>query len=326
MWIGLLPQFKMRVLITGITGFAGSHLADFLLTQDGVEVSGIKRWRSRTENIEHLLGRVDLLECDIMDASAVRSTIASVKPDKIFHLAAQTFVPPSWTAPSVTITTNIVGTLNIFEGVRQAGIDPWILAACSSDEYGKVEPDEIPIKETNPLRPLSPYSVSKIGQDMLSYQYFRSYGLKIIRTRAFNHTGPRQVDVFVCSDFAKQIADIEKGLKKPVMRVGNLESRRDFLDVRDVVRGYWTLLEKGTPGEAYNLCSGRAITIQEILDILLSLSKVKIDVQQDPMRMRPSDVPLILGDGSKILREVGWEAEIDLEQTLQDTLDYWRMT
>ncbi len=316
----------MRILITGITGFAGSHLADFLLTQDGVEVSGIKRWRSRTENIEHLMGRVDLLECDIMDASAVRSTINAVRPDKVFHLAAQSFVPPSWTAPSVTLATNIIGTLNLFEGVRQVGIDPWILTACSSDEYGKVEPDELPIKETNPLRPLSPYSVSKIGQDMLSYQYFKSYGLNIIRTRAFSHTGPRQVDVFVCSDFAKQIADIEKGLKEPVMRVGNLTSRRDFLDVRDVVRGYCTLLEKGTPGEVYNLCSGGAVTIQEILDILLSLSKVKIDVQQDPKRMRPSDVPLIMGDASQILSQVGWKAEITLEQTLQDTLDYWRVT
>lgn len=316
----------MKVLITGITGFVGSHLADFLLMRDDVEVFGIKRWRSRAENIEHLIGKVDLLECDILDASAVRTVINSVKPDKIFHLAAQTFVPPSWTAPSVTITTNIIGTLNILEAVRHAGINPWIHVACSSEEYGKVEFDEIPIKETNPLRPLSPYSVSKIGQDMLSYQYFMSYGLNIIRTRAFNHTGPRQSNMFVCSDFAKQIADIENGLKEPIMRVGNLESKRDFLDVRDVVRGYWLLLQKGKPGEVYNLCSGRAVTIQEILNILLNLSKVKIDVEQDPKRMRPSDVPLILGDSSKILREVGWKAEIPLEQTLEDVLNYWRQS
>ena len=194
----------------------------------------------------------------------------------------------------------------------------------SSEEYGLVKPDEVPIKETNPLRPLSPYGVSKIAQDMLSYQYAKSYGMKIVITRGFNHTGPRRGSVFVASNFAKQIVEIEKGKKKPVIEVGNLEAKRDFTDVRDMVRGYWLAVQKGVPGERYNLCSGKAISIQELLDMLLKLSTVEITVKQDPSRMRPSDVQILLGDNTKFKELTGWSPEIPFEKTLKDLLDYWR--
>ncbi len=314
----------MRVLITGITGFAGSHLADFCLEQEGVDLYGIIRWRSRTENIEHIWNRLKLLECDLRDASSTRDVVEEVMPDYIFHLAAQSFVPTSWKAPSESLITNIIGQLNIFEAVKKIGLDCRIQIACSSEEYGMVHPDEIPIKETNPLRPLSPYGVSKVGQDMLGYQYFKSYGMKIVRTRGFNHTGPRRGPVFVCSDFAKQIAEIEKGSRKPVMNVGNLEAKRDFTDVRDMVRAYWLSLEKGIPGTVYNICSGTSHSIKDILDMLIDLSGVKVEIRKDKERLRPSDVPLLEGDNGKFREDTSWEPEIPIEKTLSDLLDFWR--
>jgi GDP-4-dehydro-6-deoxy-D-mannose reductase len=314
----------MKVLITGITGFAGSHLADYILERGDAEVIGILRWRSRTENIEHFRDKVRFVECDLRDASSVRDVLDETRPDWIFHLAAQSFVPTSWTAPTESLVTNILGQLNIFEAVKKLHLMPKIQLACSSEEYGLVHEDELPIKETNPLRPLSPYAVSKVGQDMLGYQYWMSFKLPVIRTRGFNHEGPRRGPVFVCSDFAKQIADIEKGRREPVVRVGNLDARRDFTDVRDIVRAYWLSLEKGEPGEVYNLCSGRAWTIREMLDMLLAMSKTKIRVEQDPTRMRPSDVPVLLGDASRFRKRTGWEPTIPFEQTMRDLLAYWR--
>ena len=315
----------MRILITGITGFAGSHLADFLLAErKDVDIYGMVRWRSKTENIEHIRDKIKLYECDIRDAYSVNKVIREVRPERIFHLAAQSFVPTSWRAPAETLTTNVIGELNIFEAVRQNGIDPLIHIAGSSEEYGLVKKDEIPIKETNPLRPLSPYAVSKVGQDLLGYQYFKSYGLKIIRTRGFNHTGPRRGEVFVCSDFAKQVARIEKGKQKPIIKVGNLKAKRDFTDVRDMVRAYWLVLEKGKIGEVYNICSNKAYSIKEVLDILLSLSRKRIKIEEDPQRMRPSDVPILLGDNTKFKKETGWQPEISFEKSIKDLLDYWR--
>ncbi len=315
----------MRALITGITGFAGSHLADYLLAeQPEVEIFGIRRWRSRMENIEHLDGKIQLRECDLRDAAAVLGVLTEIRPNYIFHLAAQSFVPASWRAPSETLTTNLLGQTNLFEAVRVLELDPVIQIAGSSEEYGLVLPDEVPIKETNPLRPLSPYAVSKVAQDLLAYQYFRSYGLKTIRPRGFNHTGPRRGEVFVTSNFAKQIACIEAGLREPVIRVGNLEAQRDFTDVRDMVRAYWLAVTKATPGEVYNLASGRDVTIRELLDQLLALSDTEVEVQIDPDRLRPSDVEILLGDYSKFRSDTGWEPTIPLDQTLKDTLDYWR--
>jgi GDP-4-dehydro-6-deoxy-D-mannose reductase len=314
----------MRALITGVTGFAGSHLADYCLSRPDVEVFGIVRWRSRTENIEHLEGKLKLLECDLRDATSTRDVIDEIRPEYIFHLAAQSFVPTSWRAPTESLTTNVIGQLNIFEAVRKINLKCRIQIACSSEEYGMVLENELPITEDNPLRPLSPYGVSKVGQDMLGYQYFMSYKMAIVRTRGFNHTGPRRSPVFVVSDFAKQVADIEKGRRDPVMHVGNLEASRDFSDVRDVVAAYFLSLEKGTAGEVYNICSEKSWTIREILDQLLAMSKAKIEVRQDPARLRPSDVPRLLGDCSKFRNATGWRPRIPFDKTLSDVLDYWR--
>jgi GDP-4-dehydro-6-deoxy-D-mannose reductase len=315
----------MRALITGITGFAGSHLADYLLTLKDVQISGITRWRSRTENIEHLKGRIALHECDLRDPFSVRDVLRKVRPDRVYHLAAQSYVPMSWVAPSETLTTNLIGEVNIFEALRQeAMLDTRIQLACSSEEYGLVLPEEVPIKETNPLRPLSPYGVSKVAQDFLGYQYHMSYKLFIVRTRGFNHTGPRRGEVFVTSNFAKQIAEIEKGKKEPVIYVGNLDAVRDFTDVRDTVRGYYLGLEKGKAGEVYNICTGKGYKVREMLDILLSFSKVKITTKQDERRMRPSDVELLVGDRSKFEQQTGWKPAIPFEKTMEDLLNYWR--
>ncbi|MFH1540647.1 MAG: GDP-mannose 4,6-dehydratase [Elusimicrobiota bacterium] len=313
----------MKILITGITGFAGSHLAEFLLSQNH-EVHGIDRWRSKTENIDGFKDKITLHECDIKDYHSVKKTIEEVMPEKIFHLAAQSFVPVSWKAPSETIATNVIGELNIFEAVKELKINPWIQIACSSEEYGMVYENEVPIKETNPLRPLSPYGVSKVAQDLLGYQYHQSHNLNIVRTRTFNHEGPRRGEVFVTSNFAKQIAEIEKNKKPPILYAGNLDARRDYTDVRDIVRAYWLATEKCIAGEVYNICSGRDWKIKDMLNYLLSLSKVRVEVKQDPARMRPSDVQILLGDCTKFREQTGWKPEIPFEKTLEDTLNYWR--
>jgi GDP-4-dehydro-6-deoxy-D-mannose reductase len=317
----------MKYLITGINGFAGSHLADFLLKEakQKIEIWGTHRFGSNMENIEHIRSRIRLAECELTDLQAVNKIIENIKPDRIYHLAAQSFVPKSWNSPTDTILNNISGQLNIFESVRTLALTSCrILVAGSSEEYGLVQPDEIPIKESNQFRPLSPYGVSKVAQDMMGFQYNKSYNLHIIRTRAFNHEGPRRGEVFVTSNFAKQIAMIEAYYREPIMLVGNLSPRKDFTDVRDVVRAYVGILEKGEPGEVYNICSGKQYSISEMLDILLSYSKAKIQVRTDPDRVRPSEVLNLLGDYSKINRKIGWEPEISFEKTLLDLLNYWR--
>lgn len=313
----------MKALITGITGFAGSHMAEYLL-DNNVEVVGTIRQRSRMDHIRHLLKDIHLIECELRDPFSVRSLVETQKPDLIFHLAAQSFVPTSWNSPNDTIQNNTDGQLNIFEAVRRSGLPCKIQIACSSEEYGQVEPDEVPIRETNPLRPLSPYAVSKVTQDYLGYQYHKSYGLHVIRTRAFNHTGPRRGENFVTSNFAKQIALIEKGKQPPIVYVGNLQAQRDFTDVRDVVRAYWLALEKGEAGECYNIASGQTCTIEEMLARLLSFTHMEIEIKEDPSRLRPSDVEILLGDYSKFHHKTGWKPEIPFEQTMIDLLNYWR--
>ena len=316
----------MRVLITGITGFAGSHLGDYILREHPeVEIFGIRRWRSRTETIQHFPEQLKIVECELRDLTSVFEVIREIAPDRIFHLAAQSFVPTSWISPADSLTTNIIGQLNIFEAVRSLKLDTWIQIACSSEEYGMVYDHEVPIQETNQLRPLSPYAVSKVAQDTMGYQYYMSYGLKVVRTRGFNHSGPRRPPVFVCEDFAKQIVDIERQKRPPVIYVGNLEAKRDFTDVRDMVKAYWLSLDgQCQPGEVYNIASGKAYRIQEILDLLVGMSHVKITIAEDPARLRPSDVPILLGDYSKFHAATGWQPTIPFKQTLQDILAYWR--
>ena len=314
----------MRILITGVTGFVGSHFAEYALAR-GVEVVASYRWRSNTENIEHIRHRLELVECNLRDMSSAHHLVEVARADWIIHLAAQSFVGTSWQAPAETFMTNTVSQINLLEAVRVRSPQARFLVIGSSEEYGFVSEEELPITEANPLRPLSPYAVSKVAQDLMGYQYFKSYGMHIVRTRAFNHEGPRRGDVFVTSNFARQIAEIERGLRPPVIAVGDLKSRRDYTDVRDIVRGYWLLLERGEPGEVYNLCSGRAWVIQDILDFLLAEARVQgISIQEDPARLRPSDVPVLRGDATKALTAVGWRPEIPFEQTLRDILDYWR--
>ncbi len=315
----------MRALITGITGFAGSHLADYILeNHPEAEVYGLIRWRSRMENVQHIRDRIHLLEADLKDMVSLKKALAEIEPDRIFHLAAQSFVPTSWRAPAETFAINSIGQINLFEAVLDLGLTPRIQIAGSSEEYGLVHPDEVPMTESNPLRPLSPYAVSKVAQDFLGYQYFKSYGLHVVRTRGFNHTGPRRGEVFICSNFARQIVEIEKKLRDPVLFVGNLEAKRDFTDVRDTVRAYWLSLEKGEAGEVYNIGSGIAFTAQEILDKLLALTEADVRIEVDPLRLRPSDVMILLSDASKFRAISGWEPRIPFEQSLQDLLEYWR--
>ena len=315
---------KKTALITGITGFAGSHLAELLLTE-GVNVCGIQRWRSKTDNIENIQDKIIIQEADLLDAHSLYKVVDEIRPDYIFHLAAQSYVQTSWSSPTNTLEINIIGTANLFEAVKKSGLNIAIQIACSSEEYGKVLSQELPIKETNPLRPLSPYSVSKAAMDYMGYQYFKSYGLKIVRTRGFNHEGPRRGEVFVASNFAKQIALIEKKLQPRTILVGNLDSVRDFTDVRDMVRGYYLAAAKCDPGEVYNISSDSGWVIKDMLKQLLSYSKVKkISVKIDPSRKRPSDVPLLIGDSSKFRSITGWKPRIKFEQTLLDSLNYWR--
>jgi GDP-4-dehydro-6-deoxy-D-mannose reductase len=315
----------VRILITGITGFVGSHFAELALEQ-GAEVFGSCRWRSKTENIDHIRGQVQLIEGDLRDLSSVHHLLGVARPDYVIHLAAQSYVAASWHTPAETFTTNVISQVNLLEALlARSGTPPRFLVIGSSEEYGLVHADELPIKETNPLRPLSPYAVSKVAQDLMGYQYFKSVGLPIIRTRAFNHEGPRRGDVFVTSNFARQIVDIEAGKREPVILVGNLTARRDYTDVRDVVSGYWQLLKHGEPGEVYNLSSGRDWAIQKVLDFMLAESTRRdITVREDPARLRPSDVPMLVGDAAKARRAVGWTPKIPFEQTLRDILEYWR--
>ena len=337
----------MRVLVTGITGFAGSHMAEYLTAEHpDVEIYGIYRRRSRLEHLEDTnlkinmvepgvasidtiqhafkAGHINLIDCDLLDAFSVHKLIGAVRPDRIFHLAAQSHVPTSWNSPSATLQDNILGQLNIFESIRMVGIDPLIQIAGSSEEYGMVYADEVPMKESNPLRPLSPYAVSKVTQEMLAYQYYQSYHIRSIVSRGFNHSGPRRGENFVDSSFAKQIAEIEKGKREPVIHVGDLSSKRDFTDVRDMVRAYWLLLEKCKPGDVYNIGAGDTRTMEEMLHLLLSMTEVKVEVRVDPTRLRPSDVKILWADATKFKEATGWEPTIPYEQTLRDTLDYWR--
>jgi len=307
----------MRALITGSSGFAGTHLAAHLRAQPGLEVFGIVRSAGRAL-------AAGTFAVDLTAKDAVVGLLREVRPDLIFHLAAQAAVQLSWANPQETLVNNVLCQLNLLEGVLAAGLRPRLLVVGSADEYGMVYPHELPVREENPLRPNSPYAVSKVAQDMLGYQYSLSHRLHIVRVRPFNHIGPGQSDLFVSASFARQIAEIEYGLRQPVLMVGNLQAKRDFSDVRDIVRGYALLLERGTPGEVYNLGSGRSVTVQYLLDCLLAKSRAEIEVRQDPARLRPSDIPELVCDAGKATAATGWRPTIRLERTLRDLLNSWR--
>lgn len=310
----------MKALITGITGFAGSHLADYLIDKEGVEVHGIRRPRSR---IEFLRYDVHYHDGDITDYTSMATVIRKVHPDYIFHMAAQSFVPLSWEAPQATLTANVIGTLNILDATQSNCPTATVHIAGSSEEYGMVKPDECPITEDQPLRPLSPYGVSKVAADLLGQQYHRSYGLKVIITRAFNHTGPRRGEQFVTSKIAKQLALIKLGKAEPALTLGNLEAVRDFTDVRDMVRAYWLAVNRCQPGLPYNIGTGKGYKVLDVLSQLLQIAELTIPVEQDLQFMRLSDVPRLICDSTAFRNATGWKPEIPFEQTLRDLFDYW---
>ncbi|MBY0279906.1 GDP-mannose 4,6-dehydratase [Candidatus Binatia bacterium] len=315
----------MRILITGITGMVGSHLAEYVLAHHpDVEVHGMVRWRSPRANLVKVAGRVTLHEGELRDLHSLVRVLETVRPERIFHLAAQSYVSASFTAPADTLHTNVIGTTNLLDAVRLTGIDPKIHICSSSEVYGQVRPDEVPIRESNEFRPASPYAVSKCGEDMIALQYFLSYGIKTIRTRMFTHTGPRRGDVFAESAFAKQIAEVEAGLRPNPIKVGNLNSVRTFADVSDAVRAYWLLLEKCPPGEVYNIGGERTMTVGEMLDVLIGMAGCRIRYEVDPALVRPSDVTLQIPDTAKFRAATGWEPTVPLETTLRDLLDYHR--
>ncbi len=315
-----------KLLVTGSTGFVGSHMIDYILSNyPEYEIIASKRRRSDMDNVKHVIGnsKVRFVDTNIEDAKSVDTIFENdIKFDKCFHLAAQSFVKQSWNSPAETLNTNIIGTLNLLESFRKFNPECVIQIAGSSEEYGLYNGI---IDENVPLKPLSPYAVSKVAEENLAYQYHKSYGLKTITTRAFNHTGPKRGEVFVTSSFAKQIVEIEKsGNKDASILHGNLDSYRDFTDVRDVVRAYWLATEKCKFGEPYNIASNRVVKIDDVLNILLSYSNIKITKKLDESRMRPSDLTFLQGNNKKFCDLTGWSADIPLEKSLNDLLIYWR--
>lgn len=317
----------MRSLITGVGGFAGSHLADHLLSQrDNLtdDDSGVWGCDRTTQRPPYLSEAARLLPVDLRDPAATRDLLTEVRPDRIYHLAGQAHVGDSWKDPWETLEANLRAQVNLLEGLVQLGQQPRVLVIGSADEYGVVAPGEMPLGEDRPLRPDSPYAVSKVGQDMLGLQYFLSHRLPVVRVRPFNHIGPRQNSRFVAADFAAQIAAIEAGLQPPVIKVGNLAARRDFTDVRDMVRGYALALERGEPGEVYNLGRGQSCAISDLLDTLRAHATVPISVERDDTRLRPSDLPDLVCDARRVQARTGWQPTIPLAQTLLDLLNYER--
>lgn len=313
-----------RALITGINGFVAPHLAELLLDCGDITVMGTYQNAKNLQIIKSIHSNIELFQMDLIDPASIKETLSHAKPDYIFHLAAQSSVVLSWQEPVSTFNVNVLGTLRLLETIRALSLRPIIQLACSSEQYGLVTQQQLPITEETHFHPISPYAVSRMTVDLIGYQYFKNFGLPIIRTLAFNHTGPGQTEQYVCSRFAKKIAEIEKGLYEPVLKVGNLDAVRDFTDVRDMVRAYMMSVTKGTPGEAYIIASGIGRTIKEILNLFLSLSKVHIYIETDPEFLRPLDAPALFGDSTKFHRATGWKAEIPFEQTMRDLLEYWR--
>jgi GDP-mannose 4,6-dehydratase len=315
----------MRILITGITGMVGSHLAEYALTHHAdAEVHGLVRWRSPLDHLAGIKERIQLHTADLRDLNSLVLVMRKAKPDWIFHLAAQSFVTTSFDLAADTLQTNVIGTTNLMDAVRLAGLDPRIHICSSSEVYGQVRENEVPINENNPFRPASPYAVSKVGEDMIAYQYYLSYGLKTLRTRMFTHTGPRRGDVFGESAFALQIAEIEAGVRPNPVRVGNLNSIRTLADVRDAVRAYWLLLEKCSPGEVYNIGGEETMTMGDVLEKFKGLARCPIEHVVDPALIRPSDVTLQIPDTRKFREATGWRPQIKADQTLRDLLEYQR--
>jgi GDP-4-dehydro-6-deoxy-D-mannose reductase len=313
----------VRALVTGVAGFAGRYLARHLL-DEGDSVVGLVR-KGRRFGDPDLSERVPLVEVDLLDLTETREAVADIAPEAIYHLAAQASVAVSLSDPVGTFRNNVVSQATLFEAILGSGLRPRVVVIGSNEEYGPVPEELLPIKETTPLNPVSPYAVSKVSQDLMAAQYWVTRGLETIRLRPFTHTGPEHDDRFVTPSFARQIAEIEQGLREPVVRVGFIDGVRDFSDVRDIVMGYRLAALKGAPGEVYNLGNGRGTPVRALLDGLLKQSGVSIDVQIDPELIRPSEPTAQYADCSKFAQLTGWAPRITLEQTLRDTLEYWRL-
>jgi GDPmannose 4,6-dehydratase len=322
---------KKKAFITGFTGMVGSHLADYLLAHTDWEIYGLMRWRSPLENIEHLIERINskdrvfTIYGDLNDEISLLDALKTIKPDYVFHLAAQSYPKTSFEAPIDTYNTNILGTARLLEALRKLQLDPVIHVCASSEVFGRVSKDKLPINEECNFHPASPYAISKVGTDLVGRYHAEAYGQKVMTTRMFTHTGPRRGDVFAESTFAKQIAMIEHKLIPPVVKVGNLDSLRTFADVRDAVRAYYMLVTiNPTPGEYYNIGGTHVCTIGEMLEALLSMSTLNIKVEVDPERLRPIDADLQVPDTAKFTQHTGWKPEISFQQTISDLLEYWR--
>lgn len=308
----------MRALITGATGFAGSFLVEECLAA-GCEVHG-----TALESSPVARSGVTLHCVDLRDAGAVGRLLREVAPDRVFHLAGQASVAAAWADPAATLIDNLLISFSVLDAVRAQTPAARVLVIGSSEEYGVVSPEDLPVRESQPLRPVDPYGVSKVAVDYLALQQHLAHGLHVVRMRPFNHIGPRQRQGFVVADWAAQLAAIERGEAEPALRVGNLDVARDFTDVRDIARGYRLALEGGAPGAVYNICSGRAVRIADLLDLLLASCAVEVRVEHDPAKQRPADVAIRLGSYEALHVATGWEPRIPLAQTLADTLDYWR--
>ena len=311
----------VRYLITGANGFCGRHLAD-LLSGDNNQVYGISR--SIPDDLVLRHPDVTYEQCNLIDHASVFNLLKKVKPDCIFHLAAESSVASSWKSPINILNNNVLSQINIFEAVRELELSTRIIVAGSSEEYGLINESDLPVNENCCFNPLSTYAVSKISQDMLGYQYYKSYNMDIVRVRSFNLTGPGRPPTYALSSFAYQIAEIEKKKSKNIISVGNLDVKRDYTDVRDAVKGYYKIALEAKPGEVYNLCSGKAYNLKDLLNILISFSTTKVNIEIDKSKYRPSDLPIMLGDNTKIKTEIGWIPEIDIHTSLKDLLDYWR--
>lgn len=313
-----------RVLITGASGFVGGYLAEHLLALGDYDIYGTYLTEKSKEE-SPVNNKIHFIQTDLQNQDQTERLIMEVQPEYVYHLAAMASVWTSFQDPIGTFHANIDAQLMLFESLRKAQLlTSRVLVVGSAEEYGYITPEDLPVDEETPLRPANPYSVSKISQDFLGLQYTISYKMPIIRIRPFNHVGPRQAPGFVLSDFARQVAEIEKGEMEPIIRVGNMEARRDFTDVRDMVKVYPLVLEKGIPGEVYNAGSGKSHKIQEVMDLLISFSHQTIKVESDPTKFRPADVSEIIADTTKITTLTGWKPEIPFETTVKDTLDYWR--
>lgn len=317
---------QKKVLITGITGFVGSHLADYLLNNTNYKIFGLKRVNSQLRNISHIQDKITLMNGELIDQTSLINLLRICKPDYIYHLAALSWVAPSWDMPGAYMFVNAIGTINLFEAIRNTGCRARILVSCTPEEYGDVAKEQIPITEETRLAPVNLYAASKVAQDAVCQAYQASYGLQIIRTRAFNHEGPRRDIQGAISSFAYQIARIERDLQKPIVKVGNLEVKRNFTDVRDMVRAYYLAMEKGIPGELYLIGSSQIYTIKECLKMLISLSprKAKIKYEVEAERVRPTELRILIGKFDKFERLTKWKPEIPMRETLKSMLDYWR--